>query len=249
MQRPSTRIIKEYGILSTFATSNILSIFNLQQSGEHVNCGDGIEEGGFSYNPEIFMDSGISYYNFGWTDMETPDADLMLNIVNVMAYSLENSKKIAVHCHAGLGRTGLTIACYLVYAQNMSASTAITIVRGKRPLSVQTKKQTLFVSSFEVYLKRIKQSFALSPDHLQRSVYLSDAVSFDALLVHQRKWMRAAELRSIRNIPKVIFETMTRILELCHAEDSENIWYTALDAFLQFEGIETLNAKFLLSQV
>ena len=54
--------------------------------------------------------------------MDTPDVNLMLNIVNVMAYALEEmDEKIAVHCHAGLGRTGLTIACYLIFAESIPA--------------------------------------------------------------------------------------------------------------------------------
>ncbi len=54
--------------------------------------------------------------------MDTPDVNLMLNIVNVMAYALEDkNEKVAVHCHAGLGRTGLTIACYLIFSENIPA--------------------------------------------------------------------------------------------------------------------------------
>lgn len=122
MQRPSTRLMKEYDLINTFAKIGIKSIFNLQTSGEHASCGDGIEKSsGFSYLPEDFIDAGISYYNFGWTDMDTPNLEMMLNIVNVMGYALENDKKISVHCHAGLGRTGLTIACYLIYAEHLSA--------------------------------------------------------------------------------------------------------------------------------
>jgi protein tyrosine phosphatase domain-containing protein 1 len=95
MQRPSTRIIKEYNIIDVFLEQNIRSVFNLQSPGEHLSCGDGVEKSsGFSYLPDTFMDNGISYYNFGWTDMDTPDMELMLNIVNVMAFALENGKKV-----------------------------------------------------------------------------------------------------------------------------------------------------------
>ena len=74
MQRPSTRLIKEYDLINVFLQNNIKAIFNLQLPGEHVSCGDGVEASGFSYipgfsllfNAEHFMDFGISYYNFGW---------------------------------------------------------------------------------------------------------------------------------------------------------------------------------------
>jgi hypothetical protein len=70
MQRPSTRLIEEYNLVSVFKENNIKSIFNLQQWGEHASCGDGIDAGsGFSYIPETWMDNGVYYYNFGWKDM------------------------------------------------------------------------------------------------------------------------------------------------------------------------------------
>ena len=50
MQRPSTRIIKEYGIVDQFLRNNIVAVFNLQEQGEHPHCGDRIDEvSGFSY--------------------------------------------------------------------------------------------------------------------------------------------------------------------------------------------------------
>lgn len=154
MQRPSTRIINEYQILNQFKQYSIAGVFNLQLHGEHASCGDGIDRNiGFSYDPQLLMDNNVSYFNFGWTDMETPTFKQILNIAQVMANTISEDKKVAVHCHAGLGRTGLAIACYLVFSQNMSAFDAITIVRSSRPLSVQTKKQLHFVIQFEEFLK------------------------------------------------------------------------------------------------
>lgn len=67
MQRPSTRLIKEYNLISAFKEKKIGAIFNLQSFGEHVSCGDGIEQtSGFSYLPETFIENNIKYYNFGW---------------------------------------------------------------------------------------------------------------------------------------------------------------------------------------
>lgn len=65
-------------------------------------------------------------------------------------------KKIAVHCHAGLGRTGLSIACFLVFHGEASATQAVELVRQQRPGAVQTKAQVLFVSIFEQYLQHLR---------------------------------------------------------------------------------------------
>lgn len=89
--------------------------------GEHAGCGDGILPGsGFSYTPEKFMARGIFHYNFSWRDMGCPALDYTLNIVQVVAFTIDAGRKIAIHCHAGLGRTGLVIACYLVFTDKFS---------------------------------------------------------------------------------------------------------------------------------
>nr|CAD7196774.1 unnamed protein product [Timema douglasi] len=52
----------------------------------------------------------------------------------------------------GLGRTGVLIACYLVYSLRVHANDAIRFVRLKRPNSVQTRGQILCVQEFERYI-------------------------------------------------------------------------------------------------
>jgi hypothetical protein len=39
----------------------INAIINLQHPGEHANCGFGLENSGFTYNPEDFMNSGSMF--------------------------------------------------------------------------------------------------------------------------------------------------------------------------------------------
>ena len=36
-------------------------------------------------------------------------------------------RRIAVHCHAGLGRTGLAIACFFVYRNLFHACAAVQV--------------------------------------------------------------------------------------------------------------------------
>jgi protein tyrosine phosphatase domain-containing protein 1 len=66
-------------------------------------------------------------------------------------------RKVAVHCHAGLGRTGLAIACFLLASgQACNAAKAIEMVRACRPGSLQTQAQVVFVSIFEQYLQHLR---------------------------------------------------------------------------------------------
>ncbi|KAJ3112185.1 hypothetical protein HDU96_004853 [Phlyctochytrium bullatum] len=67
MQRPNTILINDYGLVEKFKELNIGAIFNLQKIGEHEFCGPGLEpRTGFSYDPEVWMGAGISYFNYGW---------------------------------------------------------------------------------------------------------------------------------------------------------------------------------------
>jgi hypothetical protein len=98
MQRPSTRLIREYDIISSFKKHGIGAIINLQLAGEHPHCGDGINPSGFSYNSEDFTDHGIYYYNPGWVDMNVPSLEKMLSIVQIMQFHHQRGQKLAVHC-------------------------------------------------------------------------------------------------------------------------------------------------------
>ena len=48
----------------------------------------------------------VFFYNFGWKDYGVTSMHTILDMVKVMSFALEEGK-VAVHCHAGLGRTGV----------------------------------------------------------------------------------------------------------------------------------------------
>ncbi len=74
---------------------------------------------------------GINFYNFGWEDHQTTNFDIVLKILKSLDFCLSQGARVAVHCHAGRGRTALVICCYLVYS-GMSGTEAIALFKKKR---------------------------------------------------------------------------------------------------------------------
>jgi protein tyrosine phosphatase domain-containing protein 1 len=125
--------------------------------GEHASCGPKLHESGFTYDPSDFMRADIFFYNYAWKDYGEASMSGLLDMVKVLSFAL-NEGKVAVHCHAGLGRTGVLLAAYLVYYLRVRSNDALRYVRLKRPGSVQTRRQIECVKEFEAYfLPQVKR--------------------------------------------------------------------------------------------
>ncbi|XP_062315175.1 protein tyrosine phosphatase domain-containing protein 1 [Osmerus eperlanus] len=204
MARPSTETIEKYEIINQFRRCGVKTVINLQKPGEHASCGNPLEpDSGFSYRPETFMEKGIYFYNFGWHDYGVTSLTTILDMVKVMAFAVQEGK-MAVHCHAGLGRTGVLIACFLVYATRMSADQAIIYVRAKRPNSIQTRGQLRCVREFAKFLVPLMSVFSCAKPW-------ADPVSLSQYLTRQRHMLHGYEHRELRYLPKII-ELVCRLL-------------------------------------
>ena len=95
------------------------AIFNLQEPGEHALCGDGLvsDQIGFSYDPEVFNNAGIAYFNNFWEDHAVTDFSRILMICHQIDFFIKKGQRVFVHCHAGMGRTAIIIIAYLIYCK------------------------------------------------------------------------------------------------------------------------------------
>ncbi len=100
----------------------------------------------------------VFFYSFSWQDLKTPSLELMMRIVQVISFTVNTKRrKVSVHCHAGLGRTGLAIACWFIFEHRYSAMQAVTLVRTRRPGSIQTSAQLSFCQEFESWLWQLRR--------------------------------------------------------------------------------------------
>lgn len=96
----------------------------------------------------MIADHDFHYLHLPIPDFGIPKMKQAREFVEFVRRECEEGRKVAVHCGAGLGRTGTMIAVYIV-AKGSSADDAIRIVRETRPGSIETTDQEKFVHRFE----------------------------------------------------------------------------------------------------
>jgi atypical dual specificity phosphatase len=92
-------------------------------------------------------DAGLLVFHEPLEDMEAPTQEQLDRAVSAMLRAMDQNKGVAVHCGAGLGRTGVVIAAYFV-AKGATAQNAIARIRRLRPGSVETDEQAEAVEHY-----------------------------------------------------------------------------------------------------
>ncbi|XP_032523729.2 dual specificity protein phosphatase CDC14B-like isoform X2 [Danaus plexippus] len=121
------------------------------------------------YDSNVFINSGIMHYNLFFPDGSCPPRHILLKFLQI---SEECDGAIAVHCKAGLGRTGSLIGCYLIKHYRMTAHEAIAWMRICRPGSVIGHQQSWLeelepwlIKQGNLYRRRMYQDMNRLPVH------------------------------------------------------------------------------------
>jgi atypical dual specificity phosphatase len=92
-------------------------------------------------------EAGLLLMHVPVVDMEAPTQEQIERCLSTITRAHASHMGVAIHCGAGLGRTGVILACYFV-TRDMTAKNAIARVRRLRPGSIETDEQADAVLDF-----------------------------------------------------------------------------------------------------
>ena len=97
----------------------------------------------------------MAYLHVPITDFSTPSPEQVDNFVEFTRDQIANGSAVTCHCHAGVGRTGTMLACYLV-AQGLEPDAAIEQVRSSPVPAIETPEQEDFIGLYARHVKAQK---------------------------------------------------------------------------------------------
>ncbi|MCF8885504.1 MAG: dual specificity protein phosphatase family protein [Nitrososphaerota archaeon] len=92
----------------------------------------------------------IKYHHYPIKDHSAPDPHLLKEIVEKIIEEIEKGGRVLVHCAAGLGRTGVVLASYLIVKKKIPPEEAIKIVREIRPGSIESHQERSVYEFYEL---------------------------------------------------------------------------------------------------
>jgi protein-tyrosine phosphatase len=97
----------------------------------------------------LYQVSGLEVIHLPIPDFQTPTPPELDEAIQAAIDRLRLGKNIVVHCYAGLGRTGMFLACMTRRVFDMPADPAIAWVRSILPGAIETDSQIQVIRNFK----------------------------------------------------------------------------------------------------
>lgn len=124
------------------------------------------------YNKEHFEEAGIKHLDLIFEDGTCPDMSIVHNFIGAAETIINNGGKIAVHCKAGLGRTGCLIGAHLIYTYGFTANECIGFLRFIRPgMVVGPQQHWLYLHQNDFREWKYTMRVSLEPSSLIGDLY------------------------------------------------------------------------------
>jgi len=107
--------------------SNFIQVF------KHLGVSTVVRLNSSQYKASTFVDAGFDHVDLKFSDCSTPSDSIVDSFLRIAE---RDNGMIAVHCLAGLGRTGTLIGLYIMKHHNFTAREAIAWLRICRPGSI-----------------------------------------------------------------------------------------------------------------
>ncbi|TFK56137.1 phosphatases II [Heliocybe sulcata] len=154
------------------------------------------------YDKDLFEERGMKHVEMYFDDGTNPSDEIVRRFIDLSDQVVDSGGVVAVHCKAGLGRTGTLIGAYLIWKYGFTAHEAIGFMRIVRPGSVVGPQQQY------MYLKQLEWVKWAAVDEIRKT----QAAAALAAVSVVAPATPPAETQELEDVPMDIVQIPTRDL-------------------------------------